>query len=89
MNVPVNASYKDARATVKWQGNGGVEPVELMPEVKPEELPAKYQIVSVSVNTAAIREDAVEEEGYAGRVIMDGEKVLAVVKPRGKHLAIR
>ncbi len=89
LNVPMDANYKDARAAVKWQGNGGVEPVELMPEVKAEELPEKYRIVSYSMDTAAIREDAAEEEGVIGRVIMDGEKVLAVVKPRGKHLAIR
>lgn len=92
-NLPTNAAYEDNRAAVKWYGNGGVLPVELMPEVRPENLPGKYQRLIVEVNVDAIREDAMLDpdsalsDGYP--CIMDGDKVLAVVKPRGKHIRIK
>jgi hypothetical protein len=97
-NVPMNAVYEDSRAKVKWQGNGGSRPTELMPEVKPEELPESFQKITVEANKEAIRTrlefllgdgKKPEETGEPLELKNDEGKVLAVVKPRGKSLRIK
>lgn len=88
MNLPDNAKFEDNRAAVAWQKNGGKEAVQLMPEVKPEDLPAEFQYQPpVEADTEAMREKAVDL-GNGKRGIKDGEKLLAEVF-RGKHVRIR
>lgn len=100
-NVPMNAVFEDKRAKVCWQGNGGARATELMPEVRPEDLPELYKRIVVSADLTAIRESLeatlAETEGAQSPEITgeplelkDEEgKVLAIVKPRGKSLRIK
>ncbi len=95
-NVPMNAVYEDARAKVKWQGNGGSRPTELAPEVTPEDLPKELQRITIEADMKLLREIAEaailpgaepEKTGESIPVTVDG-KVIAFVKPRGKSLRI-
>lgn len=97
-NVPMNSVFEDARAKVNWQGNGGVRPFELMPEVLPENLPEKFQRVEVTVNTEAVRKELEalilpgqepEKTGESLELKDESGSVLGVVKPRGKSLRIK
>ncbi len=104
-NVPRTAKYEDTRVKIAWQGNGGSRSVELLPEVKPEELPEKYKRVIVEPDAKAIRE-ALEAEHMAameldpdlkspeasGQPLVlkdDNGKELAIVKPRGVSLRVK
>lgn len=60
-------------------GNGGKLPMQIAETVRPEELPPRFQKVTVSVNGDAVR-DALEK----------GEQLeFAEILPRGTHLRIR
>jgi hypothetical protein len=94
-HLPAGAKFEDQRAAVAWQKNGGKEAVEMFPEVKPEELPAAYQVVTITANTDRIREVALEageagtsSTGYPGKVLKVDGKPLAVAY-RGAHVRIR
>ena len=76
-NLPTNAKYEDERARVNWQNNGGVEAVEILPEIKPEDFPKEFHKPPVILlNTDAIREKA-EDLGNGKKGIKVTEEVPA------------
>ncbi len=95
-NVPMNAVYEDARAKVKWQGNGGARSTILAPEITPDDLPKEFQRITVEADMKMLRELAEkdikagaepEKTGQAIPVTVGG-KTVAFVNPRGKSLRI-
>lgn len=100
-NIPMDAVFEDSRAKVAWQGNGGARPAELMPDVRPEDLPEWARRVVVTPDLTGIREaleaTLAETEGAQPPEITgeplelkdESGRVLAIVKPRGKSLRIK
>ena len=93
MNMPKDVKFEDTRAAVAWQKNGGVDAVELFPELTPDDLPEAFQVKTVTANTEAMRAavsevKGISSSGYPALLEKEGDKPIAVVY-RGKHVRIR